>query len=143
MRSPYNYLDILHRVLHELMQAVGFWHEQSRADRDDYVIMNWNYIEHGKRNINYKKHNETSMIGEYDLCSVMHYRVGGGAMSLTDKGRKETKCYRKGSHCFVYENKERCSCWVSGENGIGNGRTFTALDIWKINFFYKDVSKKV
>ena len=117
------------------MHAVGFWHEQSRPDRDDHVIINWNNIENGKRNINYMKQNESSMIGEYDLCSIMHYSVDGKYMSLAEYGPKETecyvvKCYRE-DFCFVQENR------------IGKGLTFTTLDIWKINTFYKDVCMKV
>ena len=34
-------------VIHELMHAVGFWHEQSRADRDQHVTIMWDNILRG------------------------------------------------------------------------------------------------
>lgn len=38
-------------VVHELMHAAGFYHEQARTDRDDFVAINWSNIEEGKKRI--------------------------------------------------------------------------------------------
>ncbi|XP_027884525.1 meprin A subunit beta [Xiphophorus couchianus] len=67
--------DRLGTVEHEFLHALGFWHEQSRADRDDYVNIIWEQIEPGKEH-NFKTYDDTvsNALGvPYDYGSVMHY----------------------------------------------------------------------
>ncbi|XP_073711992.1 meprin A subunit beta isoform X4 [Misgurnus anguillicaudatus] len=67
--------DRLGTVEHEVLHALGFWHEQSRYDRDDYVIIVWDQIEEGKEH-NFNLYDETMSTDlgvPYDYSSVMHY----------------------------------------------------------------------
>ncbi|XP_073728825.1 meprin A subunit beta-like [Misgurnus anguillicaudatus] len=62
-------------VEHEFLHALGFYHEQSRYDRDDYVTINYeNIIAVQKSNFDKYGENVTSLQGTpYDYMSVMHY----------------------------------------------------------------------
>ncbi|XP_042596209.1 meprin A subunit beta-like [Cyprinus carpio] len=62
-------------VEHEFLHALGFWHEQSRYDRDDYVTINFENIITGYgSNFNRYSENFTTTQGTpYDYYSVMHY----------------------------------------------------------------------
>uniref|UniRef100_A0A8B9MYR2 Meprin A subunit n=1 Tax=Accipiter nisus TaxID=211598 RepID=A0A8B9MYR2_9AVES len=67
--------DRIGTIQHEFLHALGFWHEQSRFDRDDYVSIMWDRIQSGK-NHNFIKYNDTisdSLNVPYDYTSVMHY----------------------------------------------------------------------
>lgn len=59
---------------HELMHVLGFYHEQSRPDRDNYVRINWQNIQSGMAyNFNKYSLSEVQFVDQYDYSSVMHY----------------------------------------------------------------------
>lgn len=69
--------------IHEICHALGFWHEQSRSDRDSYVRVVWENIrESAKGNFNIQETNGFRM-GGYDYGSIMHY--GPRAFSANGK----------------------------------------------------------
>lgn len=125
-------------IVHEMMHTIGFFHEQSRTDRDKYVTINWGNIEPGGANryifnlrpitnFNFRptylgregafRSYDTSYISPfgvaYDYSSIMHY------------GSK-------------YFSKNGLDTIVPKQAGaiIGNRDTMSNSDIWKINNMY-------
>ncbi|XP_028514125.1 zinc metalloproteinase nas-13 isoform X1 [Exaiptasia diaphana] len=62
-------------LLHEIGHTIGFWHEQSRPDRDEHVRVLWRNIRQGWESafvkLSYKV--RSSMLLPYDYSSIMHY----------------------------------------------------------------------
>ncbi|XP_060600150.1 zinc metalloproteinase nas-13-like [Ruditapes philippinarum] len=74
-------------VMHELLHALGFWHEQSRTDRDNYVTIDFSNIQKGHEgNFNKYPVGYIDMLGQpYDYGSIMHYSAYAFAI---DRSRK-------------------------------------------------------
>ncbi|KAG8570948.1 hypothetical protein GDO81_011480 [Engystomops pustulosus] len=67
--------DTVEIVQHEFLHALGFYHEQSRSDRDDYVTILWANIENGLSSnfLSYSDKLTSFLDVPYDYTSVMHY----------------------------------------------------------------------
>ncbi|XP_067150481.1 meprin A subunit alpha-like isoform X2 [Apteryx mantelli] len=79
-------------VEHELLHALGFYHEQSRTDRDDYVQIWWDEIIEGFAYA-FDKHDDSfldDLNTPYDYESVLHYgpysfNINSNIPSITTK----------------------------------------------------------
>ncbi|KAL3099442.1 hypothetical protein niasHS_002897 [Heterodera schachtii] len=102
-------------IIHELMHAVGFFHEQSRTDRDNYVNIKWDNIDQNLRDqFDKYSQNMIDFLGtQYDFGSVMHY----GPYAFTKNGKPTIQPKQPGKT-------------------IGQRIGFSQNDLYKINRLY-------
>ncbi|CAD5218412.1 unnamed protein product [Bursaphelenchus okinawaensis] len=85
--------DKLGIVVHEIGHVVGFWHEHTRPDRDDFVdIIHDNILTGQHYNFDKAKSSEINSLHEtYDYHSIMHYSrdtfsINKGVDTIRPKG---------------------------------------------------------
>uniref|UniRef100_A0A0N4ZXR2 Metalloendopeptidase n=1 Tax=Parastrongyloides trichosuri TaxID=131310 RepID=A0A0N4ZXR2_PARTI len=103
-------------IIHEMMHAVGFFHEQSRTDRDDHITIYWNNIMNGMAN-QFEKYGQgvISALGTtYDYGSIMHY----GSTAFSKNGQPTMIPKQSGAQ-------------------IGQRNGFSKVDIYKIKTLYQ------
>jgi len=104
-------------VQHELMHALGIYHQQSRPDRDNYVNIELQNIQEGTEN-NFNKYDFNTVDDKrvpYDYESVMHYSDQGFSIN-----GQPTIVTKDPAFQFV----------------IGQRRTFSEGDVQMINTMY-------
>lgn len=102
-------------IVHEIAHSLGYFHEHSRPDRDEYVKVLWDNIRpEFKKNFNKEDGDTINSRGvKYDYSSVMHY----GAFFFTSSAGSKT-----------LETKEAAD--------IGQRIGLSALDIDQANLLY-------
>lgn len=99
-------------TIHEILHALGMWHEQSREDRNSFVTINWDNIQDGREH-NFNQHiADGTDIGSYDYGSIMHY------------GR------------FAFSKNGLPTIEPKGSNNIGQRNGMSDLDIAGVNELY-------
>uniref|UniRef100_A0A915M988 Metalloendopeptidase n=1 Tax=Meloidogyne javanica TaxID=6303 RepID=A0A915M988_MELJA len=61
-------------IAHEVAHALGFWHEQSRPDRDLWVQVQWDNIDRDSQFLKEQPSDVDNSGVPYDYGSIMHYR---------------------------------------------------------------------
>lgn len=104
-------------VIHEMLHAAGFYHQQSASDRDEFVAIKWENIQREHAS-NFKKYNSSTVTDfslGYDYESIMHY---------------SSKAFSKnGEDTIVSKNKNITK--------LGQREGFTEKDILKLNRMYE------
>ncbi len=99
-------------IIHEIAHAAGLWHEQSRVDRDLFVIvLTANIIPIQLHNFN-KHINDGTPIGPYDFASLMHY-----------------------NSTFLSANGQPTMVAIHGES-FGDATEYSDGDVATINYLY-------
>jgi hypothetical protein len=109
-------------VLHELMHAAGFYHEQARSDRDQFVVIHEENMQAGMKNQFQIEPGITQ--STYDYCSIMHY----SATAFSKNGLPTIECSLSGVS-------------VPCPSCLGNRTDFSQKDIDGIDKFYSKVSR--
>lgn len=70
-------------IIHEILHALGFFHEHSRPDRDNFIKIEWDNVIDGAE-IYLQKAEEINSLGStYDYLSIMHYPGDAYAINNT------------------------------------------------------------
>ncbi|KRY11918.1 Zinc metalloproteinase nas-4, partial [Trichinella patagoniensis] len=103
-------------IIHELMHTAGFFHEQSRTDRDQYIQIIWkNIVPYNEDQFQKYDYRSIDTLGVgYDYGSIMHY----GPYAFSRNGQRTIHALKPGGEL------------------MGQRRGFSESDLLKLNKLY-------
>ncbi|KRZ87567.1 Zinc metalloproteinase nas-4, partial [Trichinella sp. T8] len=103
-------------IIHELMHTAGFFHEQSRTDRDQYIQIIWkNIVPYNEDQFQKYDYRSLDTLGVgYDYGSIMHY----GPYAFSRNGQRTIHALKPGGEL------------------MGQRRGFSKSDLLKLNKLY-------
>ena len=111
-------------IIHELMHALGFYHEHNRKEAQKYIDVIFQNLRHGQR-VDWHwhtKHHPVVKKSRYDICSIMHYGAYAGSTWEFGDGRAIVDKFNLDRHC---------------KNDMGFAKTFSKSDLKRINKMYR------
>nr|XP_033504602.1 low choriolytic enzyme-like [Epinephelus lanceolatus] len=101
-------------IQHELLHALGFYHEHTRSDRDQHIRINWDNVKEYFI-YNFKIKDTNNLNTPYDYSSVMHY----------------------GRTAFGKNGAETITPIPDSSVPIGENDGLSRIDILRVNKLYK------
>jgi hypothetical protein len=128
-------------AIHELMHAVGFYHEHERWDRDQYIDIQWQNIDRGgvcgactRTKCGDDHADAYDQFGRVDLTESSYYDQPYDYFSVMHYDRE---AFSKNGQDTIKTRDTRYN------HLIGQALDFSAVDLAKINFMYECSSKPV
>jgi hypothetical protein len=119
--------NVQYIIVHEFLHTLGFYHEQSRPDRNNYIQVNCNFVQGGCGGLIFNPNFDIPILatayGYYDFDSVMHY----GQCAFTT-----------GSNCPA-DNSQTITVLAPNQNQqtlIGQRTHLSELDKATVSFLY-------
>lgn len=125
-------------LAHELGHALGYWHEQSRSDRDGFVQIEWDNISQsrcdGSCNSQFQLRGSGSEYGPYDFDSVMHYGACGFSCCQDNTPCEAFTCSAATAECRSITVLPPYD--VDWQNNIGQRTHLSDFDALTMSFLY-------